>query len=155
MSDHSQTKDSSGALPGAVVVHGDASGFAQQITSGSHELRSDEPTALGGTDTGPGPYELLLASLGSCTSMTLRLYARRKEWPLEGVTVTLRHEKVHVDDCAECERPTARIDRIERDIELEGALDDTQRERLLEIANKCPVHRTLQQGPVRIESRLV
>jgi putative redox protein len=131
------------AEPGTVIVHGSGAGFAQVISVGRHQLTSDEPTVVGGTDTGPDPYALLLAALGSCTSMTVAMYARRKGWPLEAVTVRLRHSKIHASDCDACETREARIDRIGRDIELTGRLSEDQRARLLEIANKCPVHRTL------------
>ncbi|RMH44103.1 MAG: OsmC family peroxiredoxin [Deltaproteobacteria bacterium] len=136
-----------------VTVRGGSSGFAQDITVGPHHLKADEPVDLGGTDTGPSPYDLLLAALGACTSMTLRMYADRKGWPLAGVTVTLRHEKIHARDCADCETKVGRIDRIERVIALDGDLDADQRERLLEIADKCPVHRTLL-SEIRIDTRL-
>jgi putative redox protein len=126
-----------------VVVEGSARGFAQQVTVGGHRLVADEPLAVGGTDTGPGPYDLLLAALGACTSMTVALYARRKQWPLESVRVRLRHERIHAADCADCETKQGMLDRIERDVELAGPLDAEQRARLIEIANKCPVHRTL------------
>lgn len=129
--------------PREVVVRGGAAGFAQEIAIGPHRFAADEPTAVGGTDTGPNPYDLLLASLGSCTTMTVALYARRKQWPLDGVTVRLRHAKIHAADCTECETRVGMIDRIELDIELAGPLTDAQRSRLLEIAGKCPVHRTL------------
>jgi uncharacterized OsmC-like protein len=109
-----------------------------------HELVADEPTNLGGTDAGPTPYDYLLAALGSCTTMTLRMYADRKGWPLESVTVRLSQDRVHAADCEECETEEGRIDRIEREIELEGPLDEKQRRKLLEIADKCPVHRTMQ-----------
>jgi uncharacterized OsmC-like protein len=138
----------------SVVVHGGATGFVQDIQAGAHRLRGDEPTGAGGTDTGPSPYDLLLAALGSCTSMTLRMYADRKQWPLQGVTVHLRHEKIHAEDCAECETRVGRIDHIERRIELAGPLDDAQRQRLLEIANMCPVHRTLK-AEIQITTTLV
>jgi len=131
------------ARPRAVRVGGDSDGFAQQIRVGEHRLPADEPEAVGGTDTGPNPYDLLLASLGACTSMTVSMYARRKQWPLERVEVTLRHEKIHASDCQTCETQSGRIDRIEREIELVGQLDSEQRDRLMEIADKCPVHRTL------------
>lgn len=137
-----------------VIVRGGKSGLAQEIEVGTHRLKGDEPVDVGGTDTGPSPYDFLLAALGSCTSMTLRMYADRKGWPLDGVTVRLRHEKIHARDCEECETREGRIDRIERNIELTGALDDEQRARLLEIANKCPVHRTLS-SEVNIKSALV
>ncbi len=129
--------------PGEVVVTGGAGGFANRIASGRHRLRADEPASLGGTDTGPSPYELLLAALGACKSMTLRMYADRKGWPLEGVEVRLAHSKVHARDCAECETKEGKIDRIEVEIEVAGPLDDDQRRRLMEIADRCPVHRTL------------
>ena len=126
-----------------VVVRGSAAGFEQEITAGSHHLKSDEPIASGGTNTGPGPYELLLAALGSCTSMTVAMYARRKSWPLESVTVHLRHSKVYVEDSAHSETRPAFLDHIDRDIRFSGSLNAEQRLRLLEIADKCPVHRTL------------
>ena len=139
--------------PREVVVRGGAAGFAQEIVVGAHRLAADEPTSVGGTDTGPNPYDLLLASLGSCTSMTVALYARRKGWPLEAVTVRLRHSRIHAADCADCETREGMIDRIERDIELAGALTDEQRARLLEIADRCPVHRTLV-SEIDIRTRL-
>jgi uncharacterized OsmC-like protein len=127
----------------SVVVRGSAAGFAQEIHAGPHRLHADEPTSAGGTDTRPSPYDLLLAALGACTSMTVGMYARRKAWPLEEVTVHLRHSKIHATDCAECETKEGMLDRIERDIHFTGPLTDGQRSKLLEIANKCPVHRTL------------
>jgi putative redox protein len=137
-----------------VIVTGKATGLAQEISIGRHRLTADEPIAAGGTDTGPGPYELLLAALGSCTSMTLALYARRKQWPLEAVTVRLRHSRIHAADCASCETHEGMLDQIERDVELVGDLDAGQRARLLEIANMCPVHRTLT-SQIAIQTRLV
>jgi uncharacterized OsmC-like protein len=137
-----------------VVVRGDASGFAQRVTVGSHELVADEPLSDGGTDTGPSPYDLLLAALGSCTAMTIALYARRKQWPVHAVTVRLRHSKIHAADCEGCETREGRLDRIERDVELAGSLDEAQRAKLLEIANKCPVHRTLT-SEIDLRTRLV
>jgi len=126
-----------------VIVRGRADGFAQDIAVGPHRLTADEPTAEGGADGGPNPYDLLLGALGSCTSMTVGLYARRRKWPLETVTVSLRHGKIHAADCADCETREGMLDRIEVDLELSGALTDAQRAKLLEIAGKCPVHRTL------------
>jgi putative redox protein len=129
--------------PGLVIVRGAADGFVQEIVAGPHHLRSDEPASAGGTDTGPTPYDLLLAALGACTSMTMAMYARRKKWPLERVTVRLRHSRVHAEDCADCETQDSRLTVIDREIALEGSLDDDPRARLLAIANRCPVHLTL------------
>jgi putative redox protein len=126
-----------------VIVRGRATGFVQEITIGPHRLAGDEPIAAGGTDQGPNPYDLLLAALGSCTSMTVTFHARRKQWPLEAVTVRLRHARIHATDCAECETREGMIDRIEVEIDLAGPLMEAQRARLLEIAGRCPVHRTL------------
>jgi uncharacterized OsmC-like protein/fermentation-respiration switch protein FrsA (DUF1100 family) len=131
------------AVPGVRVAEAGEGRFAQLVSAGRHRLRADEPAAVGGDDSGPGPYDLLLAGLGACTSMTVRLYAERKKWPLRRVSVDLKHDKVHALDCAECEAREGKIDRIERVLTLEGDLDDAQRARLLEIADKCPVHRTL------------
>ena len=139
--------------PGTVTVYGSAAGVAQQIAIGRHRLAGDEPTSVGGTDTGPTPYDLLLAALGSCTSMTLAIYARRKGWPLEAVTVRLRYSKIHAADCGECETREGLLDQIDREVELSGALSDEQRARLLEIADKCPVHRTLT-SEIHIRTRL-
>ena len=136
-------KETSDAVPGVRVAEAGEGKFAQFIQTGRHRLRADEPASVGGDDSGPGPYDLLLAGLGACTSMTVRMYADQKKWPLERVTVDLKHDKVHATDCAECETKEGKIDRIERLLTLEGNLDDAQRQRLLEIANKCPVHRTL------------
>jgi len=139
--------------PGTVIVHGSAAGFGQVIAVGSHRLTADEPSHVGGSDTGPTPYDLLLAALGSCTSMTVALYARRKGWPLEAVTVRLRHAKIHAADCEACETKEGQLDRIERAVELTGVLSDDQRARLLDIANRCPVHRTLMSD-IHVETRL-
>jgi putative redox protein len=128
---------------GVVIVRGAATGFAQEIIAGPHQFASDEPTSVGGTDSGPTPYDLLLAGLGSCTSMTIAMYARRKKWALERVTVRLRHSSVHAEDCVACETRTGKLTLIERDIELEGVLDQQQRAQLLAMANRCPVHQTL------------
>ena len=117
--------------------------FQQTVAIGSHRLLADEPAAAGGEDIGPGPYDFVLAGLGACTSMTMRLYADRKSLPLERVTVTLQHSKIHAQDCAECETKEGMLDQIDRTIAMEGALDAEQRKKLMEIADKCPVHRTL------------
>jgi putative redox protein len=132
------------AQPGKVLVRETREGkFTNDIFVGKHMLRADEPVAVGGMDTGPGPYDLLAAAVGACTSMTLRAYADLKGIPLERVSVELKHDKIHAADCAECETREGKIDRIDRSITLEGNLDAQQRARLLEIADKCPVHRTL------------
>jgi uncharacterized OsmC-like protein/pimeloyl-ACP methyl ester carboxylesterase len=130
---------------GVVTVRETRAGkFQQEIMSGPHRFLADEPVAVGGLDSGPGPYDLLLASLGACTSMTVRLYAERKALPLERVTVRLTHNKIHAEDCENCETKEGMIDRIDRTITFEGKLDAETRQRLLEIADKCPVHRTLK-----------
>lgn len=143
-----------GLEPGqvAVVERGDGA-FTQVMLDGRHMALADEPESAGGNDRGPSPYGLLLMALGACTSMTLRMYAARKGWPLERVAVRLRHFRQHAADCAECEATDGYIDRIERIIAVSGPLDAGQRARLLEIAGKCPVHRTLESS-VRISSRL-
>jgi putative redox protein len=130
---------------GTVLVRETGGGkFQQEILSGSHRFLADEPVKVGGLDSGPGPYDLLLAGLGACTSMTLRLYADHKKLPLERVSVRLMHNRIHAEDCLNCETKEGMIDRIDRSITMEGPLDAEQRKRLLEIANKCPVHRTLE-----------
>ncbi|MBX3663706.1 MAG: OsmC family protein [Burkholderiales bacterium] len=129
---------------GGVIVRETGEGpYTQSIVAGPHRLRADEPAALGGNDSGFTPYELLLSGLGACTSMTLRMYAEKKKWPLQRVTVELRHRKIDAADCPDCRTREGKVDRIERTIALEGELDGVQRARLLEIANRCPVHRTL------------
>ncbi|HKU95395.1 MAG TPA: bifunctional alpha/beta hydrolase/OsmC family protein [Vineibacter sp.] len=130
-------------VEGVVVEETGGGRFQQRITAGKHHLQADEPVASGGLDSGLDPYSLLLSALGACTSMTLRLYAERKQLPLGRVSVHLRHSKIHAADCAECETKTGRLDRIDREIVLRGNFDDAQRKRLLEIADMCPVHRTL------------
>jgi uncharacterized OsmC-like protein/alpha-beta hydrolase superfamily lysophospholipase len=128
---------------GYVTVAENGNGpLGQNITAGRHVLTADEPVPVG-ADGGPGPYDLLLAALGACTSMTVRMYANRKQWPLKQVTVQLRHSRIHAADCADCETRVGLLDRIDRTIQFEGDLNDDQRRRLLEIADKCPVHRTL------------
>jgi uncharacterized OsmC-like protein/fermentation-respiration switch protein FrsA (DUF1100 family) len=141
------------AVPREVVVRETRAGkFQQTVAIGPHHLIADEPVAADGDDTGPGPYDFLLAGLGACTSMTMRLYADRKALPLDRVTVTLRHSKIHAEDCAECETKAGMIDQMERVIAIEGALDEAQRAKLMEIADKCPVHRTLT-SEIRIVTR--
>lgn len=130
----------------ATVLVRSTAGLRHEITAGRHRLVADEPAEAGGTDSGPDPYALLLAALGACTAMTLRLYAQRKRWPLEDVTVELEHSKVHAKDCAECEADGGFIDRVQRRIRLRGALDAVQVARLAEIARRCPVHKTLVAG---------
>ena len=129
--------------PRVVVVRGRAGDLRQDVEAGPHRIVVDEPANVGGRDEGATPYELLIAALGSCTSITLQMYAKQKGWPLEGVEVRLRHDRIHARDCAECETKEGRLDRIRREIVLRGPLDDAQRARLLEIADRCPVHRTL------------
>jgi putative redox protein len=129
---------------GVVEVCGGASGYLQQIVAGPHRFVADEPTRVGGTDQGPTPYDLLLAGLGACTSMTLRMYADRKGWPLDQVDVRLSHDRVHARDCEDCMSTEGRVDVIERVVRVQGELDASQRARLLEIADRCPVHRTLE-----------
>jgi uncharacterized OsmC-like protein/pimeloyl-ACP methyl ester carboxylesterase len=142
-----------GNAPRQVVVRETGNGkFQNMVTVGPHALLADEPVAAGGEDTGPGPYDFLLAGLGACKSMTMRLYADRKSFPLERATVTLRHGRIHAQDCAECETKEGMLDQIEVEIGLQGALDADQRKRIVEIADKCPVHRTLT-SEIRIVTR--
>jgi putative redox protein len=137
------TTQEAASTEGTVTVTETGSGtFTRRITTGRHELMVDEPAPVG-DDAGPTPYDLLLGALGACTSMTVRMYANRKDWPLEEIRVTLRHKRIHAKDCAECETTKGFIDHIDLDIELAGELDDSQRERLLQIAERCPVHQTL------------
>ena len=133
--------------PGEVRVVGTGT-LRHDVWTSDHHLVADEPRSLGGTDQGPNPYDLLLASLGTCTAMTLHMYAKRKGWPLEGVDVRLRHEKVHAKDCEECETGDGKVDIIDRTLAISGDLDDAQRARILEIADRCPVHRTLTSETV-------
>jgi uncharacterized OsmC-like protein/fermentation-respiration switch protein FrsA (DUF1100 family) len=138
-----QAADLSEAPRPVVVRETRANKFQQTVSIGPHQMLADEPVAAGGEDTGPGPYDFVLAGLGACTSMTLRLYAERKSLPLERTTVTLSHRKIHAEDCAECETEAGMLDQIDLVIAMEGNLDAEQRQRLMEIADKCPVHRTL------------
>jgi uncharacterized OsmC-like protein len=127
-----------------VVVRGNASGFLQEVASGKHHLRADEPVSAGGGDVAPGPYDYLLIALGVCTSMTVGLYARRKQWPLENIIVSLWHSRIHAKDCEECETKEGMLDRIDVNVEFTGSLTAEQSAKLVEIAGKCPVHRTLK-----------
>lgn len=136
-----------------VATRTGTSGFRTEIRAGAHGFEADEPAAVGGEDAGPSPYDLLLASLGACTGMTLRMYADRKRWPLEAAVVHLTHSRVHAVDGQAADTGDARTDQIDRTIELTGALDDAQRARLLEIAERCPVHRTLERG-VQVTTQL-
>jgi putative redox protein len=136
----------------AVVTHTEA-GYTTAVQVGPHHLVADEPESVGGSNLGPTPYDLVAAGLGACTGMTLRMYADRKGWPLEAVQVRLEHKKVYAHDCEHCQDPQQKIDRIERIITLTGPLEDKQRERLAEIAEKCPVHKTLEAG-VRVVTQL-
>ena len=126
-----------------IVVRGDARSFKQEIAAGRHRLVADEPVSAGGSDAGPDPYDYLLASLGVCTSMTVGLYARRKQFPLENIKVSLWHSRIHAKDCEECETRQGMVDRIDVEVELTGALSAEQHAALMDIAAKCPVHRTL------------
>lgn len=136
----------------AVVERGDGK-FTQVLLGRDHVLLADEPLDAGGDNRGPSPYGLLLMALGACTSMTLRLYADRKGWPVDRITVRLKHFRDYAADCKDCDDKDTHIERIERVIDIAGALDGEQRSRLLEIAEKCPVHRTLESR-VKIDSRL-
>jgi uncharacterized OsmC-like protein len=127
-----------------VIVRGNARGFFQQIVVGKHHLQADEPVSYGGNDEAPGPYEYLLIALGSCTSMTVGLYARRKEIPVESITVSLHHSRIHAKDCEECETTAGMLDRIDLHVELTGPLTPEQHALLMGVAAKCPVHRTLK-----------
>src|SRR5213592_1464131 len=126
-----------------IVVRGGADSFKQEINAGKHRLVADEPVSAGGGDAGPDPYDYLLTSLGVCTSMTVGLYARRKRMPLESITVSLSHSRIYAIDCEECETKDGMLDRIDVEVELTGPLSEAQHAKLMEIAAKCPVHRTL------------
>jgi len=127
--------------------------FAEIVKAGRHVLSADEPLAAGGTDTGPGPYEYLTAALGACTAMTLRMYVKRKGWSVGRISVVVTHDHAHAEDCAHCDEKDIKLDRITRTIRIEADLDDERRQRLLDIANKCPVHRTLT-SKIAVETRL-
>ena len=140
--------------PPDVIVRGNAREFLQDVVSGKHHLRADEPVNAGGTDAGPDPYDYLLTALGVCTSMTIGLYARRRQMPLENIIVSLWHSRIHAKDCEECETKEGMLDRIDMSIELTGALTPDQRAKLMEIAGKCPVHHTLT-SEINIRTRAV
>jgi putative redox protein len=129
--------------PPHIVVRGGADSFRQEITAGKHRLIADEPASTGGGNAGPDPYDYLLASLGVCTSMTVGFYARRNQFPLENITVSLWHSRIYAKDCEECETTEGMLDRIDVEVELTGSLNEAQHAKLMEIAAKCPVHRTL------------
>ena len=140
-----------GGVPGEeggewVTARVGPSGFRVDVTAGAHAWVADEPAALGGTDAGPTPYDHLLGALSGCTAMTLRMYADRKRWPLEAVRVQMRTGRAHEKDCEQCETEDVGIQRSERKIELSGPLTDEQRQRLLQIADRCPVKQTLERG---------
>ena len=144
----------SGPTPTVVTVEESGTGkFTQTLHSGPHQLVADEPEEYGGNNDGPGPYEYVLMGLGACTSMTIRMYADRKKIPLERVRVILSHQKIHAEDCVDCESKEGKIDEIVREITLEGDLTGEQRQRLLDIANRCPVHRTLT-SEIKVRTRL-
>lgn len=155
---HVNIEASSGTAPGIekghVLVSEQNKTFSQKIYTEYHQLMADEPLSVGGSNLGPGPYELLLASLGSCTSMTLRMYANRKNISLDNIEIALKHHRIHAEDCSDCESKTGFIDKIEKSIKLEGDLTDKQRQRMLEIADMCPVHRTLH-NEIQVKSRLI
>lgn len=139
-------------MPGTeVVTRTAADGYRTEVTAGGHTLTADEPAELGGSGAGPTPYDLLLAALGACTGMTLRMYAARKEWPLEAVTVRLTEGRDYAADCEHCEQPTAKLTVLDREITLTGPLDEAQRARLAQIAELCPVHKSLA-GAFRVRT---
>jgi uncharacterized OsmC-like protein len=127
-----------------VVVRGNATEFLQEVVTGQHRLQADEPVSYGGGDAAPGPYDYLLIGLGVCTSMTVGFYARRKRLPLENITVSLRHSRIHAKDCENCETKEGLLDSIDVAVNLTGPLTPEQHAKLMEIAGKCPVHRTLK-----------
>ena len=141
------------SMAGAVVTGRQSDGFRVSINAAGHELQGDEPENQGGTDSGPSPYDLLAAALGSCTVMTLNMYARMKNLNLDSIKVEVRHGKIHAEDCENCETKEGKIDRLERTIRLDGDLTAEQRDRLMQIADRCPVHKTLK-SEISIVSRL-
>lgn len=150
-----QSVDPTDSLPpgdNRVMARVGSSGFLTEINANGHNMVADEPTSVGGTNLGPTPYDYLVAGLGACTAMTLRMYADRKKWPVEAIRVRLTHQKIHAVDCKECETATGKIDHIHREIDIKGDLDVHQRRRMVEIADKCPVHRTLE-GEIRVTTK--
>lgn len=147
------SREGNGERDAGVVVARGGEGLRVRLTAGEHQLVADEPVAVGGEDAGPDPYGYLLAALGACKAMTVRLYADRKGWPLTGTRVELRHRRIHAEDCADCETGKGKVDEIEVSLTFEGDLDEAQRTRLAEIAEMCPVHRTLT-GEIKIRSQL-
>lgn len=136
-----------------VHIHNADVKYKTTMTAGRHELLSDEPTSIGGQDEGPDPYDYLLMSLGSCTAITLRMYAARKKWPVEDIYIELRHFKDHAEDCEDCDEKSAKIDKIEKEILIKGDLTDEQLQRMLEISKKCPVNKTLK-GSIEMKSTI-
>lgn len=136
-----------------IHIHLGEDDFETTLTAGDHELISDEPEDMGGKDRGPDPYDYLLMSLGSCTVITLRMYAKRKKWPVEDIFMELRHHKDHAEDCIDCDEKSAKIDKIDKEILIKGDLDQDQLDKLLEISHKCPVNRTLM-GTVEMKSTI-
>jgi len=136
-----------------VHVHLGDENYKTVLNAGDHEIIADEPESAGGKDKGPDPYDLLLMSLGTCTVMTVRMYASRKKWPVEDIFMELRHFKDHAEDCRDCGEKSSKIDRIEKEITIQGDLSEEQLDRLLEISKKCPVHRTLLQD-IEIDSKI-
>lgn len=135
-----------------VLVHSDPEAkYTLDIQAGKHLFKADEPESIGGNDFGPTPYDLLLASLGACTAITMRMYANRKGWPVEDIEIHLNHNKEHLQDCEDCDSASAKIDVIERSIKINGDLDEKQRKRMMQIADKCPVHKTLH-NEIRVDS---
>lgn len=142
--DTTTTTEQKSTTPADVVVRGNANSFLQDVITGAHRLQADEPVSYGGGDAAPGPYDYLLTALGVCTSMTIGYYARKSKIPLENITVSLRHSRIHAKDCEECETKAGMLDRIDLEIQLTGPLTPEQHAKLMEIAGKCPVHRTLK-----------